>query len=84
MIVQVSAFLLSGLAALDLGNVGAEAAPLQRPSGKGVSLSVTICRRKGHLHEDQLADQEEHHRKKSFGEELKLLVERYELRWKED
>jgi REP element-mobilizing transposase RayT len=31
-----------------------------------------------------IADQEEHHRKKSFGEELKLLVERYELRWKED
>ena len=31
-----------------------------------------------------IANQEEHHRKKSFGEELKLLVERYELRWKED
>jgi putative transposase len=31
-----------------------------------------------------IADQEEHHRKKSFGEELRLLVERYELRWKED
>jgi putative transposase len=31
-----------------------------------------------------IADQEEHHRKKSFGEELKLLVERYELKWKED
>jgi putative transposase len=31
-----------------------------------------------------IADQEEHHRKKSFGEELKLLVERYELSWKED
>ena len=31
-----------------------------------------------------IADQEEHHRKKSFGEELKLLVERYELRWKEE
>ena len=31
-----------------------------------------------------IADQEEHHRKKSFGEELKLLVERYELRWEAD
>jgi REP element-mobilizing transposase RayT len=31
-----------------------------------------------------IAEQEEHHRKKSFGEELKLLVERYELKWKED
>jgi putative transposase len=31
-----------------------------------------------------IADQEEHHRKKSFGEELKLLVKRYELEWKED
>ena len=31
-----------------------------------------------------IADQEEHHRKKSFGEELKRLVERYELRWQED
>jgi REP element-mobilizing transposase RayT len=31
-----------------------------------------------------IAKQEEHHRKRSFGEELKLLVERYELRWQED
>ena len=31
-----------------------------------------------------IADQEEHHRKKSFGEELKQLVKRYELEWKED
>jgi len=31
-----------------------------------------------------IADQETHHRKKSFAEELKLLVERYELRWEED
>jgi REP element-mobilizing transposase RayT len=31
-----------------------------------------------------IADQEEHHRKKSFGEELKLFVERYELRWEVD
>jgi len=30
-----------------------------------------------------IAEQEEHHRKKGFGEELKLLVERYELQWKE-
>ncbi len=28
-----------------------------------------------------IAGQEEHHRKKSFGEELKLFVERYELKW---
>ena len=31
-----------------------------------------------------IAEQEEHHRKKSFAEELKRLVERYELRWEED
>ena len=31
-----------------------------------------------------IAEQEEHHRKKSFDEELRLLVERYELRWKAD
>ena len=31
-----------------------------------------------------IADQEAHHRKKSFSDELKLLVERYELRWEED
>jgi putative transposase len=31
-----------------------------------------------------IANQEEHHRKKSFKEELKLLVQRYELQWKED
>jgi REP element-mobilizing transposase RayT len=31
-----------------------------------------------------IAGQEEHHRKKSFGEELKLFVERYELRWETD
>jgi REP-associated tyrosine transposase len=28
-----------------------------------------------------IAGQEEHHRKKSFGDELRLFVERYELRW---
>ena len=31
-----------------------------------------------------IATQEEHHRKKSFTEELKLLVERYGLRWQDD
>lgn len=31
-----------------------------------------------------IAEQKEHHRKRSFGEELKLVVERYELQWKED
>ena len=31
-----------------------------------------------------IATQEEHHRKRSFSEELKLLVERYELKWHED
>jgi putative transposase len=31
-----------------------------------------------------IADQEEHHRKRSFAEELKLFVERYELKWHED
>jgi REP element-mobilizing transposase RayT len=31
-----------------------------------------------------IAEQEEHHRKRSFGEELKLMVERYEQQWKED
>jgi hypothetical protein len=28
-----------------------------------------------------IANQEEHHRKKSFAEELKLFVERHELKW---
>ncbi len=28
-----------------------------------------------------IANQEEHHRKKSFAEELRLFVERYELKW---
>jgi REP element-mobilizing transposase RayT len=31
-----------------------------------------------------IANQEEHHRKKSFAEELKLLVERHGLKWHED
>ena len=31
-----------------------------------------------------IANQEEHHRKKSFSEELRLFVERYQLQWKED
>lgn len=31
-----------------------------------------------------IATQEEHHRKTSFSEELKLFVERYELQWHED
>ena len=30
-----------------------------------------------------IAEQEEHHRKRSFGEEFKLMVEKYELRWQE-
>ena len=31
-----------------------------------------------------IANQEEHHRKRSFAEELKLFVERYGLEWRED
>ncbi|HEU0050234.1 MAG TPA: transposase [Nitrososphaera sp.] len=31
-----------------------------------------------------IATQEEHHRKRSFSQELKLLVERYGLTWYED
>ena len=31
-----------------------------------------------------IADQEEHHRKRSFAEELKLFVERYGLEWHDD
>jgi putative transposase len=31
-----------------------------------------------------VANQEEHHRKRSFAEELKLFVERYELKWHDD
>jgi putative transposase len=31
-----------------------------------------------------IAEQEEHHRKRTFSEELKLLVERYGLKWHED
>ena len=31
-----------------------------------------------------IAEQEEHHRNKSFSEELKLLVERYGLEWHDD
>lgn len=31
-----------------------------------------------------VAGQEEHHRKRSFGEELQLLVERYGLKWKQE
>jgi hypothetical protein len=31
-----------------------------------------------------IADQEEHHRKRSFSDELKLFVERYGLRWRDD
>jgi len=31
-----------------------------------------------------IANQEEHHRKKSFSEELRLFVKRYQLEWKDD
>jgi len=31
-----------------------------------------------------IANQEEHHRTKSFAEEFKLFVKRYELRWHDD
>lgn len=31
-----------------------------------------------------IGDQEEHHRKKSFADELKLFVERYGLEWREE
>ena len=31
-----------------------------------------------------IADQEEHHRKRSFAEELRLFVERYGLEWHDD
>jgi len=31
-----------------------------------------------------IADQEEHHRKRSYSDELRLLVERYGLKWRDD
>ena len=31
-----------------------------------------------------IATQEEHHKNRSFSDELKLLVERYELKWLEE
>jgi REP element-mobilizing transposase RayT len=31
-----------------------------------------------------IANQEEHHRKKSFSEELQLFVERYQLKWRNE
>jgi len=31
-----------------------------------------------------IADQEEHHRKRSYSDELRLLVERYGLMWRDD
>jgi REP element-mobilizing transposase RayT len=31
-----------------------------------------------------IANQEEHHRKRTFGDELKLFVERYGLKWQEE
>lgn len=31
-----------------------------------------------------IANQEQHHRKRSFSEELKLLVERHGLKWREE
>jgi hypothetical protein len=31
-----------------------------------------------------IAEQEEHHRERSFTDELKSLVERYGLKWRED
>ena len=31
-----------------------------------------------------IAEQEEHHRKRSYSEELKLFVERYGLKWRDD
>ena len=34
--------------------------------------------------EKYILNQEEHHRKRSFADELKLLVERYGLTWRED
>jgi putative transposase len=33
---------------------------------------------------NDIATQEEHHRKRSFSEELKLLVQRYGLTWREE
>ena len=31
-----------------------------------------------------IAEQEEHHRKRSYADELMLFVERYELKWRDD
>ena len=31
-----------------------------------------------------IAEQEEHHRKRSYADELRLFVERYELKWRDD
>jgi hypothetical protein len=31
-----------------------------------------------------IAEQEQHHRKRSFADELRLLVERYGLKWRDD
>jgi REP element-mobilizing transposase RayT len=41
-----------------------------------------------HSHVDRvaeyIADQEDHHRKKSFGEEFELFVKKYGLKWREE
>jgi hypothetical protein len=65
---HVSAFLFSGLVA---------------PWGRGYGAFSVSHSGTGEVAR-YIADQEEHHLKRSFAEELKLFVERYELQWHED
>jgi len=58
--------------------------PFQRFPDFAPCLNPTRCVLLAHVLLKYIANQEEHHRKKSFAEEFKLFVKRYELQWYDD
>jgi hypothetical protein len=76
---HVSAFLLSSLASHCVGNL----VPGKFGWGRGYG-AFSVSQSGAAEVAKYIANQEEHHRKKSYAEEFKLFVERYELKWRDD
>jgi hypothetical protein len=67
---HVSSRLLSGLAALGVGDVGASSVADEVRSGQTVGVFVGLCQREGHLHENQLCERRPRSRVDRFADEI--------------
>ena len=90
---HVTPCLLSCLVAPRVGYLGAQTPHLQSRRTKALGALASVCLGYGTFSVSHsgvgdvaryIARQNEHHRKRGFAEELRRLVERYGLKWRED